>query len=205
MSPVGLRIGVLAVLFLFAAACSPGVDTAPSSTPGTDRITTTTITTTSTTTTRPSPEATTTTLQNTSTAPPSSEVAPPGTDSGSIDAMTSPDDTTSVSTPGPESATSLVATPGCSEEEPGRTLATLEWISAQEGEQRVDFTFTFLGFESGDFVSTPDLPTKQNGYLLLDPEPGIQYGWRVVTKIEGQWIPSEISTFRVSPCILDSP
>ena len=84
-------------------------------------------------------------------------------------------------------------------------FGTLVAGSGREAEQRVDLTFFFQGFESGDFVATPTLPPGQTAYLLLDTEPGVQYQWRVLTRATNEWVSSAVATFRGAVCVVDEP
>ena len=130
---------------------------------------------------------------------------PPGTDSGSILAMTPPEDDMPVVEPGPAAATELVSTPGCSETEPGRGFVDLAWVSGGPGETRIDFTMFFRGLITGDFVSTPPLPGEQTEYRVYDPEPGIRYEWRVLTELDQVWLASEVGVFQTATCVVDAP
>jgi hypothetical protein len=121
--------------------------------------------------------------------------------------MTAPDDGVSILEPvgGRPLASGLTADPECDVTEPGRTAAVLEWVPAPAGgEQRVEVTAFFRGFETGDFVATPTLPEGRSHYRLLDPEPGARYEWRVLTHGEDGWTPSEPAAFHGAPCIIDS-
>ncbi len=98
----------------------------------------------------------------------------------------------------------LSSAPECDASTPGRTVTVLTWnpvVSA--GEQRIDLTIFFNGFESGDFIGTPVLPSAQSTYRLLDLEPGLQYEWRVLTRVEGGWGSSSTATFRGMVCVVD--
>ena len=132
-------------------------------------------------------------------------IAPAGIESGSIVAMSDPEDDIRIAEPTPLGASMLTASPDCSETEPGRAFVDLSWDAAETGEQRLDFTWFFQGFEAGDFVSTPMLPREQATYHLLDPEPGIQYRWRVLTSVDQVWVTSQVSTFQATTCVVDTP
>jgi len=109
-------------------------------------------------------------------------------------------------TEGQEVATDLTSEPRCDATTPGRTASALSWRAPAEGaEQRVDLTFFFQGFETGDFVATPTLPPGQTAYLLLDTEPGLQYQWRVLTRTINEWVSSDAATFRGAVCVVDEP
>jgi hypothetical protein len=103
-------------------------------------------------------------------------------------------------------ATALTSNPVCDALTPGRTGTTLEWQSAEGGgEQRIDLTVFFRGFEEGAFVATPTLESGQSAYRLLDTDPGAQYEWRILTRSEDGWVTSETTTFRGAVCVIDQP
>jgi hypothetical protein len=157
------------------------------------------------------------TVTTSTTAPPSVEPVPtttsppgaPGAEEGSLRAMVLPnsDETTIVPPSGDAPAsTTLTSNPECDAITPGRTATTLAWQPAKGGgEQRVDLTVFFRGFETEAFVATPTLPPEQTAYRLLDPDPGAQYEWRVLTRYEDGWVTSETTTFRGAICVVDQP
>lgn len=188
------------LLALFAVSCSNG--TSP----------TTTLTTTAT----PNPSTTQTTVPSvtpTTSSPPepsssTSAPEPAGTETGSVPSLLVPDDGVPVveAVDGQEVAANLTSEPQCDATTPGRTASALSWRApAGSAEQRVDLTFFFQGFQSGDFVATPTLPPGQTAYLLLDTEPGVQYQWRVLTRTTDEWVPSDVATFRGAICVVDEP
>ena len=163
-----------------------------------------------------SSDVTQTVISSTTTPPPvepvpttTSPPGVPGAEEGSVRSMVLP---TSDGIPilpanrDAPAATALTSNPECDALTPGRTATTLAWQPAEGGgEQRVDLTVFFRGFEEGAFVATPTLQSGQSAYRLFDPDPGAQYEWRVLTRYEGGWVTSETTTFRGAVCIVDQP
>ena len=207
------------LLVFFVASCSSQTSSSPTS--STIIVTTTTTTTTTTTSTTattavtnpPTTDTTEPSVTPTTSSPPepgtsTSVPKPADTETGSVPSLLAPEDGVPVvdAADRQEVATDLTSEPRCDATTPGRTASALSWRAPAEGtEQRVDLTFFFQGFESGNFVATPTLPPGQMAYLLLDTEPGVQYQWRVLTRTTNEWISSEVATFRGAVCVVDEP
>ena len=198
---VFLLVGLL--LLVVACAGKGGSPTASTTVP-TSGVTTSDVT-------IPGSTDTTPTSTTGTSSPTTSTIADPGpagTEVGSLRSMTAPSDDLPVvsSTGDGGSANILTSSPECDVATPGRTATDLAWATPQDGgEQRIDLTAFFRGFESGDFVATPTLPPGQTSYRLLDTEPGAQYEWRVLTRSRDGWVASQSETFRGAACIVDAP
>lgn len=188
------------LLALFATSCSDGTSSSTTST--------------TTATTRPSTTHTTAPTETPTTSSPpepgssTSVPEPAGTETGSVPSLVAPDDGVPVveAVDGQEVATNLTSEPQCDATTPGRTASALSWRApAEDAQQRVDLTFFFQGFQSGDFVATPTLAPGQTAYLLLDTEPGVQYQWRVLTRTRDEWVSSDVALFRGAVCVVDEP
>jgi len=92
--------------------------------------------------------------------------------------------------PTQDSDVELTATRRCSRTRLGGRDVIMAWklSQAQSEVQRVDVTKFPNGFQSGDYLTSGERPAADRGLMFEEPEPGIFYYWRLMTKTPGGWV-----------------
>jgi hypothetical protein len=93
----------------------------------------------------------------------------------------------------------------CSINEPWKGIAELTWVPAMDRglEQRVVMTVYRDGFEKGVFDASEMLSVDQSDLEWERLSPGIIHFWRVLTRYEDGWVPSDDSSFEAPVCAVD--
>ena len=105
---------------------------------------------------------------------------------------------------GRQVATDLAARAECEAAGSAVAVARLSWTPAPAGgAQRVVVTIFRNGFDRPDVDRSPDLAADQRRLDWTRLHGQATHYWRVLTKSDGTWVPSETASFEGPLCIVD--
>lgn len=137
--------------------------------------------------------------------PTTSTTSPPDTVSEVPTSQTLPDGRLLPPDESGRAASDLKADGRCREDNPRRGVVDLRWAAATVAgvEQRVQLTIFPEGFETGRYFLSESLPPDATALVWDQPQGQAIHQWRVLTRSDDGWVPSETARFTGPMCISD--
>ncbi len=109
-----------------------------------------------------------------------------------------------VASNGGGAATGLTATAECVGGPP-EPVVHMHWDPSGDGRQRVQVTVFADGFATGRIDRSRRLSSRQSRLTWRRAQGEAKHYWRVMTRIDGRSVPSEIATFEGPGCVGADP